>query len=190
MCDSEARKGNLTEDREAARLKASRSSKQRKDTDPVVAWVENGIGYALFALVGIAGEDDLDAPDLHVGEPDDARGTHAVSHHRTRPNGGDGQLSARPRKAPTPAAIAIAPAPPPLPSVNIDMRSTAGSRFDFGLFTCRRRLLRAELFGGGQIACSNLSVGTPKIVFFLDALLDKRWWIVAASVVGLDRIVL
>ena len=28
--------------------------------------------YTLFALVGIAGEDDLDAPDLHVAEPVDA----------------------------------------------------------------------------------------------------------------------
>ena len=32
--------------------------------------------YALFALVGIAGEDDLDAPDLHVAEPVDPRGAH------------------------------------------------------------------------------------------------------------------
>ena len=30
--------------------------------------------YALFALVGMAGEDDLDAPDLHVAEPGDAGG--------------------------------------------------------------------------------------------------------------------
>jgi hypothetical protein len=63
--------------------------------------------YALFALVGIAGEDDLDAPDLHVAEPGDARGAHAISHHRTRVNGGDGQLgqkpSAKPRGEPSPA---------------------------------------------------------------------------------------
>ena len=63
--------------------------------------------YALFALVGIAGEDDLDAPDLHVAEPVDARGAHAVSHRRPRPNGGDGQLgqkpSAKPGSAPSPA---------------------------------------------------------------------------------------
>jgi hypothetical protein len=63
--------------------------------------------YALFALVGIAGEDDLDAPDLHVAEPVDARDTHAASHHRARPNGGDGQLGqkppAKPRAEPTPA---------------------------------------------------------------------------------------
>ena len=45
--------------------------------------------YALFALAGLAGEDDLDAPDLHVAEPVDPRGAHAVSHHRPRPNGGD-----------------------------------------------------------------------------------------------------
>src|SRR6185503_7776397 len=30
--------------------------------------------YALFTLVGIAGEDDLDAPDLHDGGPSPDRG--------------------------------------------------------------------------------------------------------------------
>jgi hypothetical protein len=63
--------------------------------------------YALFALVGIAGEDDLDAPDLHVAEPVDPKGTGAVSHQRTRPNGGNGQFgqkpSAKPRAVPSPA---------------------------------------------------------------------------------------
>ncbi len=63
--------------------------------------------YALFALVGIAGEDDLDAPDLHVATSVDARGAHAVSNHRPRPNGSDGQLgqklSAKPRAEPSPA---------------------------------------------------------------------------------------
>jgi hypothetical protein len=63
--------------------------------------------YALFALVGIAGEDDLDAPDLQVAEPVDARGAHAVSQHRPRPNGGDGRLgqkpSAKPESEPSPA---------------------------------------------------------------------------------------
>jgi hypothetical protein len=51
--------------------------------------------YALFALAGIAGEDDLDAPDLHVAEPVDHTGADVLSHHRPRPNGGDGQLSQR-----------------------------------------------------------------------------------------------
>jgi hypothetical protein len=63
--------------------------------------------YALFALVGIAGEDDLDAPDLHVAEPIDAKSTDAVSHHRTRSNDGNGQFgqkpSAKPRPEPSPA---------------------------------------------------------------------------------------
>ena len=63
--------------------------------------------YALFALAGIAGEDDLDAPDLHVAEPVDPRGAHAVSRHCARPNGGDGQLGrkpfAKPRAEPSPA---------------------------------------------------------------------------------------
>jgi ERF superfamily len=62
--------------------------------------------YALFALVGIAGEEDLDAPDLQVVEPVDPRGSHAVSHHRLR-NGGDGRLgqnpSAKPGSGPSPA---------------------------------------------------------------------------------------
>jgi hypothetical protein len=54
--------------------------------------------YALFALVGIAGEDDLDAPDLHLAEPVDARGAHAVSHRRTRPNGAtDSSAKSRPQ---------------------------------------------------------------------------------------------
>ena len=46
-------------------------------------------------------------PDLHVAEPVDPRGAHAISDHRTRPNGGDGQLgqkpSAKPRAEPGPA---------------------------------------------------------------------------------------
>src|SRR5262249_48431339 len=57
-------------------------------------------------LVGIAGEDDLDAPDLHVSEPVDPRGARAASHHRPPPNGGDGQIgqkpSAKPRVEPSP----------------------------------------------------------------------------------------
>jgi hypothetical protein len=61
--------------------------------------------YALFALVGIAGEDDLDAPDLNIAEPVDARGT--ATAFRTRPNGRDGHPSRRPstnsRPEPSPA---------------------------------------------------------------------------------------
>jgi hypothetical protein len=63
--------------------------------------------YALFALVGIAGEDDLDAPDLHVVEPVDPKSTDAVSHHRPRPNDGNDRFgqkpSAKPRAEPSPA---------------------------------------------------------------------------------------
>jgi hypothetical protein len=67
--------------------------------------------YALFALVGIAGEDDLDAPDLHVAEPVDATGARAVSHHRPRSNGGDGQLGQK-----QPARPKAEPSPPPADS--------------------------------------------------------------------------
>jgi hypothetical protein len=54
--------------------------------------------YALFALVGIAGEDDLDAPDLLV-DPSPAVDTsidagHSTSHNRRPPNG---SLSRQPR---------------------------------------------------------------------------------------------
>jgi len=44
--------------------------------------------YALFALVGIAGEDDLDAPDLHVSAPGDARTENPTADGQTRLNGG------------------------------------------------------------------------------------------------------
>ena len=43
--------------------------------------------YALFALVGIAGEDDLDAPDLNAPEPAEAE-RKPLLNRRTRPNGG------------------------------------------------------------------------------------------------------
>ena len=44
--------------------------------------------YALFALVGIAGEDDLDAPDLNAPEPAEAGAKKPLLNRRTRPNGG------------------------------------------------------------------------------------------------------
>ena len=44
--------------------------------------------YALFALVGIAGEDDLDAPDLNAPEPAEPGGKKPLLNGRTRPNGG------------------------------------------------------------------------------------------------------
>ena len=44
--------------------------------------------YALFALVGIAGEDDLDAPDLNATEPAEAGTKEPLLSGRTRPNGG------------------------------------------------------------------------------------------------------
>ena len=44
--------------------------------------------YALFTLAGIAGEDDLDAPDLNAPEPAvEARNTKQPSNGHTRPNG-------------------------------------------------------------------------------------------------------
>ena len=44
--------------------------------------------YALFALVGIAGEDDLDAPDLNAPELADAGGKKPLLNGQTRPDGG------------------------------------------------------------------------------------------------------
>jgi len=43
--------------------------------------------YALFTLAGIAGEDDLDAPDLNVPDPVAEVGNKQPSNGRTRPNG-------------------------------------------------------------------------------------------------------
>ena len=44
--------------------------------------------YALFALVGIAGEDDLDAPDLSGSDPAEAAAEKPLLNRRTRSNGG------------------------------------------------------------------------------------------------------
>ncbi len=44
--------------------------------------------YALFALVGIAGEDDLDAPDLSAPDPAEAAAEKPLLNPRTRSNGG------------------------------------------------------------------------------------------------------
>ena len=44
--------------------------------------------YALFALVGIAGEDDLDAPDLNAPERAEAGVEKPLLNRRTGPNGG------------------------------------------------------------------------------------------------------
>jgi ERF superfamily len=44
--------------------------------------------YALFALVGIAGEDDLDAPDLHAPKREDPETATPIVNGRTRPDGG------------------------------------------------------------------------------------------------------
>ena len=44
--------------------------------------------YALFALVGIAGEDDLDAPDLSAPGPEAPGPAKHLLNRRTRPNGG------------------------------------------------------------------------------------------------------
>ena len=49
--------------------------------------------YALFALVGIAGEDDLDAPDLNAPEPVHPTIERTVSTGRSRLNGGRSQAA-------------------------------------------------------------------------------------------------
>ena len=58
--------------------------------------------YALFALVGIAGEDDLDAPDLNATEPAEAGAKEPLQTGRTRPNGGRNHFG---RKFPADRAI-------------------------------------------------------------------------------------
>ena len=49
--------------------------------------------YALFTLAGIAGEDDLDAPDLNAPEPAaEVRNTKSRSNNQRKPNGGHRNL--------------------------------------------------------------------------------------------------
>ncbi len=64
--------------------------------------------YALFALVGIAGEDDLDAPDLHAPDPGDPKTANLVVNLRKRPNGGKGHSAQKRSKSET--APSFAPA--------------------------------------------------------------------------------
>jgi hypothetical protein len=61
--------------------------------------------YALFALVGIAGEDDLDAPDL-IGEPSPAMATPATMSQAgpTRRKPSNGAIHKEPLLAPAPSA--------------------------------------------------------------------------------------
>jgi ERF superfamily len=67
--------------------------------------------YSLFSLVGIAGEDDLDAPDL-AGQPDEGAQTAGNGSDRRKPNGsgaaGTGTLGAKPW---TPPKQALPPEP-------------------------------------------------------------------------------
>jgi hypothetical protein len=52
--------------------------------------------YALFTLAGIAGEDDLDAPDLNAPEPaPEVRNTKQPSNSQSRPNGRQRHLARR-----------------------------------------------------------------------------------------------
>jgi hypothetical protein len=46
--------------------------------------------YALFTLVGIAGEDDLDAPDLEEPMPPASAVAKPAPHKQGRPNNGQG----------------------------------------------------------------------------------------------------
>src|ERR1700746_1142818 len=67
--------------------------------------------YALFTLVGIAGEDDLDAPDL-AGQPGEGKGTARNGLDRGKSNGSEGAgplgASAKTRKPWTPPKQTLA----------------------------------------------------------------------------------
>jgi hypothetical protein len=49
--------------------------------------------YTLFTLVGIAGEDDLDAPDLLLSPAAETKADHPLEIKKDRLNGGQGQLA-------------------------------------------------------------------------------------------------
>src|SRR5439155_6045397 len=92
--------------------------------------------YALFTLVGIAGEDDLDAPDLiSPSQP--------ISGRERRPNGGNGRLDAQAASlaARTPVAR---PQKPPVDN-NTKARVLAAVRLDEFASARLRDLMLGEL---------------------------------------------
>ena len=72
--------------------------------------------YALFTLVGIAGEDDIDAPDLNAPSTTSASGADKPAQTYGRLNGGEGQSSRRFPSDPGRARSIAAQGPLPAPS--------------------------------------------------------------------------
>jgi hypothetical protein len=68
--------------------------------------------YALFTLVGIAGEDDLDAPDLLSPAAPETKTDHPIENRKDRLNGGQGQsfLGVRRTKAGSTSSAMLEPA--------------------------------------------------------------------------------
>jgi hypothetical protein len=91
--------------------------------------------YALFTLVGIAGEDDLDAPDL-ISPSQPTPG------HNRRPTGGNGRLDGKSSRlaARTPLAQ------PAKPAIDNDRaKLLAAVRLDIAASACLRDVMLAEL---------------------------------------------
>jgi hypothetical protein len=91
--------------------------------------------YALFTLVGIAGEDDLDAPDL-------ISPSHPTSGHDRRPNRGNGRLDSKSSglAARTPLAR-----PQKLAVVDIKARMLSAASLDIAASAHLRDLMLVEL---------------------------------------------
>src|SRR5215210_6272988 len=74
--------------------------------------------YGLFTLVGLAGEDDLDAPDLTPGVPA-SNGSASTSGNRVRASDGKQETASRRRgRRRAPAAVPPGTSEDPLPELN------------------------------------------------------------------------
>jgi hypothetical protein len=94
--------------------------------------------YALFTLVGIAGEDDLDAPDL-IGP------SQPVSGRDRRPKRGNGRLDTKSSSLAARTPLPRPKNPPPDKSNNIKTRVLAAVRLDIAASAHLRDLMLGEL---------------------------------------------
>jgi hypothetical protein len=103
--------------------------------------------YALFTLVGIAGEDDLDAPDL-VNPRQSSSSSSAKTDRSRRSNDGNGNLDSR-----VPNLAARTPLPRPAKSNGINKPGVLGAvLLDFAASTKLRDQMLAEL---NEVGCGD-----------------------------------
>jgi hypothetical protein len=79
--------------------------------------------YALFTLVGIAGEDDLDAPDLLSPTGSEAKTDSPTGNKKDRFNGGQGESAQRFSRGPAAKAVSSPPKPVLAPEPSAALRN-------------------------------------------------------------------